>query len=350
MCWLKLTFMKKQYIIFFVILLVIFLQINSACINKKVDEEIPTTNSYTTSGSKILNFGIPKQFIGANALHTFGGESTDMNTWNIDIVREFVGNVNENPITGSTIQDSNGAYLHSLQDIVDNNRLNNKITILCAFGWNGTNTTEFTGKRPTQTFWWNDYKIKLQEWANYFKNQPDVWLEVWNEPYNYNRTDGYTDDIWQSDMNQLVDIIRNANNENIILIPSAEQGQDESVFINKGATFLNNKSNILFDIHAYEKWLLVDDLTLENRLQNLKINNLPIIFGEIAPINAGVLMNPESLLNKIHTRGISACAWLWKYDENDKDALLTTSGLPNDNANNNWGTSYKNLCLQNRKP
>ena len=322
----------------------------SSCRTDRNNQDSISDVLYATSGTKILNLGIPKQFIGVNGLHTFGGESSDMNSWNIDIVREFVGNVQENPISGGAILDSNGKYLHSLQEIVTSNRLNNKVTILCSFGWNGTDATQFTGKRPTLTSFWNEYQIKLQEWAIYFKNQPDVWIEVWNEPYRYDRTDGYTDEVWLSDMNDLVNVIRSNNNQNIILIPSAEQGQDESVFINKGATFLNNKTNILFDIHAYEKWLLVDDALVESRLENLKTNNLPIIFGEIAPINAGVLMNPQSLLTKIHNRGLSVCGWLWKYDENDKDALLTTTGLPNNNANNNWGTNFKNLCLQNRNP
>jgi mannan endo-1,4-beta-mannosidase len=74
-----------------------------------------------------------------------------MNPWNIDIAREFIGNIKETPLTGNAVQDSNGSYLYSLQRIVDDNRVNKRITILCAFGWNGQNTTEFTGKSPTQT-------------------------------------------------------------------------------------------------------------------------------------------------------------------------------------------------------
>ncbi|MFI0491906.1 MAG: glycosyl hydrolase family 5, partial [Flavobacterium sp.] len=67
-------------------------------------DEIPTPNTtpqeYSTSSSKILFKTNPVQLIGANAFHTFGGTSNDMNSWNIDIVREFIGNVKENPLTG----------------------------------------------------------------------------------------------------------------------------------------------------------------------------------------------------------------------------------------------------------
>ena len=334
------------------ILFLSFLGSNLLFSCKKDEIQLPTNSNpeYTTSGSKILFKNNPIQFIGANSFHTFGGKSNDMNSWNIDIIREFIGNLKENPLTGSPIKDSNAAYLYSLQSIVDDNRLNNKVTILCGFGWDGTNASLFTGKNPTQTVWWNEYKMKLKQWANQFKDQPDVWIEVWNEPYRYDRTDGYTDAIWMNDMNELVAIIRNNGNNNMILIPCAEQGQDESVLINKGTSFLENKSNILFDIHAYEKWLLDTNPSINNRLDQLKQQNLPIIFGETAPMNAGTLMNPKLFLDLIYSRGISVCAWAWKYDENDIDALLTKAGLPNNNNNNNWGTTFKNLSLRTRNP
>jgi mannan endo-1,4-beta-mannosidase len=203
---------------------------------------------------------------------------------------------------------------------------------------------------PAKTAWFTDYKTRLQSWANQFKNQSDVWIEVWNEPYRYDRTDEYTDAIWMNDMNEMTAIIRNTGNKNIILIPCAEQGQDESVLINKGSSFLSNKTNILFDIHAYEKWLLDSNTSISSRLDNLQTHNLPVIFGETAPINSGALMNPEYLLNELYNRGKSICAWTWKYDENDKDALLTLAGLPNNTNNNNWGTTFRNLSSKARNP
>ncbi len=342
--------MKKKMLIVFGITLLITVKITISCQKETIPTETIQSLTYSISGNKIINQNQPIQLIGVNAFHSFSAGSNDMSNWNIDVVREFIGNVKENPIDGNPIQDTNGSYLHSLQKIVDGNRLNNKVTILCAFGWDGTNVNLYTGKRPTQTFWWNDYKIKLQQWATFFKNQPDVWIEVWNEPYNYNRTDGYTDAIWMSDMNELTQVVRAAGNANIILIPCCEQGQDESVVVNQGANFLNNKSNIIFDIHAYEKWLLIDDSTNQNRLEVLKQNNLPIIFGETAPMNAGVLMNPQSFLNILYNRGLSVCAWTWKNDETDQDALLTTTGLLNNINNNNWGSIYKELTTRVRNP
>ena len=101
-----------------------------------------------------------------------------MNSWNIDIVREFVGNVKEIKLTGNVFQDATGAYLHSLQAVVDSNRANKKITIICPFRWDGNASTDFTGTMPSQTFWYNNFKTILQQWATHFISQPDVWLEA----------------------------------------------------------------------------------------------------------------------------------------------------------------------------
>ena len=342
--------MIKRKIILFSLLLLCVLVVLFSCKGDDVNVINSSAQKFSVVGSKILNETTPIHLIGVNSFHTFGAGSNDMNSWNIDLAREFIGNAKETPLIGTPIQDSNGAYLHSLQSVVDGNRINNRITILCGFGWDGKTITEFTGKSPSQTYWWNDYKSKLQQWATQFKNQPDVWIEVWNEPYRYDRADGYTDAIWKKDMNELVTQIRNSGNTNIILVPCAEQGQDESVLINEGMSFLTNKTNIIFDIHAYEKWLLDTDTSINYRLEQLKQKNLPIIFGETAPMNAGILMNPQSFLDIIYNRGLCVCAWTWKYDENDKDALLTLTGLPNNNNNNNWGTSFKNLALKPRNP
>jgi mannan endo-1,4-beta-mannosidase len=332
------------------VLLTLSLNLLLSCKNEDSIAVNSTSNKYSTLETKILSDNKPIQLIGANSFHVFSPESTDMNSWNLDLSREFIGNIKETPITGNAIQDSNSSYLHSIQSIVDSNRANNRITIICPFGWDGKESNMFTGKFPTQTIWWNDYKVIMQQWATYFKNQPDVWIEVWNEPYRYDRTDGYTDAVWLNTMNEIVTLIRNTGNTNMILVPCAEQGQDESVLLNKGTDFLKDKSNILFDIHAYEKWLLDNNSSLNNRLDQLMQKKLPIIFGETAPMNAGVLMNPKSFLDLIYNRGISVCAWTWKKDTNDQDALLNNEGLPNNNNNNNWGDLYKTISSKKRNP
>ena len=148
------------------------------------------SNAFSVIEGKIIYNEEPIQLIGANAFHVFGAGGSDMKRWNLDIAREFVGNVAESPLSGFPILDATGAYLHSLQAVVDSNRSDGRITIICPFGWNGADSTLFTGRMPSSTFWWEPFKSKLQEWAVHFKDQPDVWLEVWNEPYRFDRADG----------------------------------------------------------------------------------------------------------------------------------------------------------------
>ena len=335
--------MKYRYFILKSFVLIFFF-----CSCQKEENSIKNNSGYQIINSKITYNSKNIQLIGANTMHVFSAGSADMNSWNLDIAREFIGNIKETPLTGFPIQDSHGTYLYSIQNMIDENRKQNKISWICAFGWDGNTSTLFTGKSPETSFWWEDYKAKLRSWAIQFKDQNDVWIEVWNEPYRYDRADGYTDAIWLKNMNELTAIIRETGNKNIIVIPCAEQGQDESVLLHKGNEFLIGKSNIIFDIHGYEKWLLDSPTNINNRLDAL--SNLPIIFGETAPMNAGVLMDPMSFLNILYEKGYSVCAWVWKKDESDQDALMTRDGLPNNNNNNNWGTTFKNLALKNRNP
>jgi mannan endo-1,4-beta-mannosidase len=68
-----------------------------------------------------------------------------------------------------------------------------------------------------------------------------------------------------------------------------------------------------------KKWLLDSETNINNH-ELLKQKNLPIFFGETAPLNAGILI--KTILDVISFRGLSVCAWIWKNDENDIDALL----------------------------
>jgi mannan endo-1,4-beta-mannosidase len=82
-----------------------------------------------------------------------------MKSWNIDIARDW--KTKENPIwqPNSGLKRKLVAFVTK---IVDGNRLNNRITILCAFGWDGKSTNLFTGTMPKQTSWWSSYKLILQ--------------------------------------------------------------------------------------------------------------------------------------------------------------------------------------------
>ena len=120
---------------------------------QKEESESNSNLGYQITNAKITYNSKNIQLIGANTFHVFSAGSADMNSWNLDIAREFIGNIKETPLTGNPIQDSNGKYIYSLQNIVDENRKQNKISWICAFGWDGNSATLFTGKSPKNTYW-----------------------------------------------------------------------------------------------------------------------------------------------------------------------------------------------------
>ena len=63
---------------------------------------------------------------------------------------------------------------------MQNNCRNGPITIPCPFGWD---TLEVLGRNPSEQRFDPAYKARLRAIATEFRDEPDVWLEVWNEPY-----------------------------------------------------------------------------------------------------------------------------------------------------------------------
>jgi mannan endo-1,4-beta-mannosidase len=344
--------------LFFLTLITGALMMVSACNqNDRVNpilSEIPPlpdeiVGPYRIEGSNILKEDIAVFYKGVNTMQTYGlVNPLPMNNWNIKIAREFVGNLREQPITGDAIQASDGVWYHPLQKIVDQNRANNIITILCPFGWiNKTQMrTLLTGLNPSSQNFYQDYKIKMRSIADHFKNQPDVWIEVWNEPYNWNNENGYSHELWLRDMKDMVDNLRRVKGfQNIIIVPGNEQGQSENAILVKGNELLKGRYNLLFDLHVYEKWLLnTTEGQLVSRIENLKNKNLAFLFGEIGVQNVGQVMPVRHFLKAARITNISVLAWLWNQNSQDNNALLTDDGQPNSTTtNNSWGTEYKNF-------
>ena len=297
------------------------------------------------TGPTITKNGVPVTFAGANALHVYGGSSDAMPGWRVGIVREFIRNLNDQPVTGAvTYSTTSKAYFHSLRTIVTDNRRNGLVTVLCPFGWD---TLEVLGLNPSQQPYYGEFKARMRAIAAEFRNEPDVWLEVWNEPYWWQGGRGYTDALWLSDMQDMVDNIRATGNRNIVLVPGSQTGQSEGVILSHGTALLAGRSNILFDIHAYESWLLgASQTSIAARIAALKAAGVAIIFGETSPFNSGVQMDVQPLLNAAVAERIGVVAWLWKNDESDRSALRTTGGLPNDVNNGRWGSTFRAYLQQ----
>ena len=309
--------------------------------------ESPLTGPYTIESSQLLENGQEVHFKGVNALQTYGlTDAGLMNHWKVQITREFIGNLREQPIDGGAIQASDGVWYHPLQQIVDQNRANNRITILCPFGWVNNNGERqlFTGLNPSEQSFYSDYKDKMRQIAQQFSDQPDVWIELWNEPYHWNNENGYTHALWLADMEDMVNNLRQVEGfENIIIVPGNEQGQSEDVLLANGNALMSGRFNLLFDLHAYEKWLL--DQTEEDlvaRIQTIRNAGIPFIIGEVGVQNVGEIMPVQPFLNAAQNTQLTTLAWVWNLNSSDNNALLTDEGTANATATNNfWGTTFQ---------
>ena len=297
--------------------------------------------------NQILMNGETVRYKGVNTLQTFGiADLSLMNEWRVEIIREFIGNLREQPISGGAILASNGTWYHSLQNIVDNNRSNGKITILCPFGWvNETGERKLlTGLNPSSQSFYDDYKLKMRQIAAHFKGQPDVWIEVWNEPYSWQNANGYTHDLWLSDMRDMVDNLRSVSGfKSIIVVPGNGQGQSEDAIISRGNQLKEGRYNLLFDLHAYEKWLLnTTENELISRINTISNQKFAFIIGEVGVENVGGIMPVTHLLNAAEATNISTLAWLWNRNTEDKNALLTDDGEANASERNGfWGSQFR---------
>ena len=302
---------------------------------------------FIIEGADILKNGQPISYKGVNAMQTFGLENPDlMEEWNIEISREFIGNLREQPIYGSPILASDNKWHHPLQSIVDQNRSKNIITILCPFGWVDTKGQQilFTGLNPSSQPFYQAYELKMKQIAEHFKDQTDVWIQVWNEPYHWDNKNGYSHELWLKDMEEMVDNLRWVNGfHNIIVVPGNEQGQSENAVINQRKKLIENRFNILFDLHAYEKWLVnTDENQLISRMANLKNMDMPIIIGEVGVQNVGDVMEVSHFLSAARAVDISVMAWLWNRNIQYNNALMNEVGQPNSTAANNyWGKTFK---------
>lgn len=146
-------------------------------------------------------------------------------------------------------------------------------------------------------------------------------------------------------MGEMIDNLRSIDGfTNIIVVPGNEQGQSEIAVLEQGNNLLINRDNIVFDIHAYEKWLInTTETQIKSRIETVNQSGFSFVFGEVGVINASVLMPVDNFLSAVTQTKTITMAWLFNRNTNDQNALLTDDGLENNTNNNNWATTYKNF-------
>ena len=280
------------------------------------------------------------EYRGANAQHQFGGNSDDMPAWNVNLVRETVQLFDRAPFGYNSIQ-SGSSWYHGLQGVVDRNRANGITTILCPFSWNGS---AILGATPSQTSYWTAFNNRLYQMAEQFKDQSDVWIEFWNEPYAWDKpTDA---NQWAFDMEVMIGSVRSAGNMNKIVVPGGMMGGDETVVISRGEDLLefDPAHNLVFDIHAYNYWFDKGYASMDQRMQNMAGSGLDYVFGEFGAGTPGGVFDVSPFLTAARKYRVGALAWMW--GGVDGDRLFLDDGSLNSNAGNYyWAEKARDYML-----
>ncbi len=292
----------------------------------------------------VCNDGARAAPFGANGMHVFGPGSSDITAWRLTLAREFIGNMRDVPLEGWAIQDPNGSWLHPLRNVVDDNRANGLVTILSPMGWDGVDA--LLGDEPSEAPYRGAYDVRLADLARTFAGERDVWISVWNEPYAWTG-EGFDPETWRADMQSLVDVVRATGNDSIVVVPGSHMGQGTDVWLTHAAQLTDPADALVFDLHAYERWLLDrNTAAAQDALRALDDAGIPWMVGEIAPMNAGTLMDPRAFLALPEVARRPVTAWLWKRSDTDLDALLDSAGNPNDRDNHAWGSTVRALAAE----
>lgn len=127
---------------------------------------------------------------------------------------------------------------------------------------------------------WEILKDYWRDMAREFKDNPSVWFNLHNEPGNATANP----QKWVSYHRELIDIIRAEGANNLIVVDGEAWGQDfpTQTIANYANEVLEQNDNIIFSIHAYERW---NNNDLAKYLDELFVRDIPIIIGEYGSEN-----------------------------------------------------------------
>lgn len=264
-------------------------------------------NTYSVEGAQIMKNGIPWEFTGTDNMAVFSlpyNYSTQQ-SWGMDIARECI--------------DLKMTTDSKLEALVTSARNKGHVVILAGFWYDSDAfaggsvsypACQLLGVNPQQDPRWAVVMNRWKEIANlpFIKNKTDVWINPWNEPYSWDGSNGYTNDLWEADAKAMIDSIRSTGAENIIVIEGSHMGQGHTVIVQKGQYVREGRNNILFDIHCYNsRWNLPAN-SIKFYFQGLKKSGNAFIVGEFAA-NGEHIWKP--VLEACRAEKVSVLAWLW---------------------------------------
>ena len=169
-----------------------------------------------------------------------------------------------------------------------------------------------------------------REMAQQFKDNPNVWFNLQNEPGNAVANP----EQWVQYHRELIDIIRAEGAENMIIVDGEAWGQDyhTQTIANNAQDIMNGNDNVMFSIHVYDQW---NNQDIGAYLDILEANGIPIMIGEYGSINNGQSTLPASqaMMEAVQEREIGRIAWGAK--ANDLNDFTTGYGGHADHFNGN---------------
>jgi len=276
-------------------------------------------SDYSTSGGDLLKNGIKWHGRGANCI-TPGGllaESiyTDLKA---DLVRIPI-DVNK------AIHTDN-----ELRGYVNQARKHDAAVILCPFWYDNKDlggkvnwdAAQLLGNNPSGDARYDIVKTRMREIAVLFKNEMDVFLELWNEPYYWDNSHGYSDNLWESDARDMIENLRSTGANNIVVVQGNATGQGITAILNKGQSLINDFSNIVFDVHMYENGWELPTSSIEKKINQVR-NIGPMVIGEMAAGNHFQQKNNwDEIIEAARNTQTSLTYWLYGKEWSDREKTI----------------------------
>jgi hypothetical protein len=168
---------------------------------------------------------------------------------------------------------------------------------------------------------WETLKNYWQEMAREFGDNPYVWFDLHNEPGNGTANP----QKWVNYHRELIDLIRTEGADNLIIVEGETWGQDylTQTIPNHASAVMAGNNNILFSIHAYDRW---NGRDIGAYFDSVQSQNIPIIVGEYGSVNVGqnTLDASNRMMMAAQQREIGRIVWNAKAD--DPNDLTTGVG------------------------
>lgn len=165
--------------------------------------------------------------------------------------------------------------------------------------------------------WWKDMAVR-------FKDNDLVWFNPMNEPGAGSYSLSESVNKWYSTHDTLISAIRSVAPDNIIMVDEHDYGQgngfvngassSDSAIVSKGEALKAKYSNLVFDVHMYEKWTNGKD-RFQSYVNTIRGKGLPIVVGEYGVGNNATKSVVDGMFTVAVPDKVGRIAWAWTGDD-----------------------------------